>query len=446
MSVKTISRAKGSSSAASAAYRSGDEVTNDRTGEVHDYTRKQGVEHSEIILPSGSPSWATNRSALWSAAELAEKRKDSTVGREFEVAIPKELTKKQGVALVREFTNELVDKHGFCADIAVHKDHKKKWDGSEKGFTSYHAHILCSTRRLTADGFKDKTRELDGMKTGRDHVNHWRERWETIANKHLEKAGHTQRIDRRSLKDQGIERDPTKHMGVSATAMERRGEKTEIGDANRAAQIEHQESKQAAANKEEIAAIKEQETALKDSIKTDEKEHAKQAQKSATPPKPELAKLPIDQQVAVFHLAREKMAEERRKKIERIAKKVQERLDRRTKAAEENRRKEPEKPTGLFASFKQSSHDKTQEAWKAAQRYADKLVVQGQSLFHRLATALHDRMAWSTGKIKEADPEIVKRIENHQRAERERLAEQRRAQEMQRRESEKNHERGGRGR
>ena len=119
------------------------------------------------------------------AAEIAEKRKDATVAREFEVAIPKELTREQGIALVREFATELVEKHGFAADVAIHRDDPKKWDGSEKGYNGYHAHILCTTRRLTPDGFGEKTRELDGMKTGRDHVAHWRERWATIANEPL---------------------------------------------------------------------------------------------------------------------------------------------------------------------------------------------------------------------------------------------------------------------
>ena len=240
LSVKTISRAAGRSATAAAAYRSGEKIHDERTGEIHDYTRKQGVEHSEIVLPNPAPDWAKDRQSLWNAAELSETRKNSTVAREFEVAIPKELTPFQGIELVRDFTQKLVDQHGFATEFSVHKDHEKDWQGQEKIFEGYHAHILCSTRRLEVDGFGEKTRELDGGKQGRESVEHWREQWAKTANEHLQEAGHEQRIDHRSLKDQGIDREPTRHMGVEATAKERRGELTELGDANRRIEAAYQ--------------------------------------------------------------------------------------------------------------------------------------------------------------------------------------------------------------
>jgi len=440
MSVKTISRANGSSAAASAAYRSGKEVTNERTGEVHDYTRKQGVEHSEIILPPGAPAWEKDRSTLWSAAELAEKRKDATVAREFQVAIPKELTREQGIALVREFTAELVDKHRFAADIAVHKDDERKWDGSEKGYTGYHAHILCSTRRMTANGFDEKTRELDGMKTGREQVNHWRERWEVIANKHLEMAGHDQRIDRRSLKDQGIECAPTKHLGVDATAMERRGEKTELGDSNREIQQERKEFHKATAERQEIAAIVQEEKALKASIEAAQKEHAKltlEAAKLVKSVRQKIAELPIDDQIAVFHALRDKLEQERKQKALRVAEKAEKRYERRSQAAQENKKQEPKQPTGLLAAFKQASYAKAQEAWKATQRYADKLAVQGQSLYYKLSNTVRECREWSFKKISQTEPELVKRIEAHRDEERKRMLEQQAEERKQKREKDR---------
>ena len=443
LSVKTISRANGSSAAASAAYRSGQEVTNERTGEVHDYTRKQGVEHTEIVASPAAPEWANNRSVLWSAAEQAEKRKDATVAREFQVAIPKELTREQGIALVREFAAELVDKHRFAADIAIHKDDPKKWDGSEKGFIGYHAHILCSTRRLTAEGFNEKTRELDGMKAGREHIQHWRERWEIVANKHLQIAGHEQRIDHRSLKDQGIEGAPTKHLGVDATAMERRGEKTEIGDSNRGIQQKRQEFQQQAADRQEFAAIVKEEKVLKASIEAAQKEHAKLTLEAAKPEKSvkqKIAELSIDDQIAVFHALRDKIEKECQKKALRVAIKAEKRYERRSQAAHENRWQEPKPPTGLLALFKQASYAKAQEAWKATQRYADKLATQGQSLSYKLANAGRDCKDWSFKKIRQAQPDLVIRIDLHLASERKKKLEEEMVQRKQHRE--KDHGRG----
>jgi ATP-dependent exoDNAse (exonuclease V) alpha subunit len=232
-SVKTVSRAAGRSATAAAAYRSASEIVDMRTGDIHDYRRKSGVEHTEIVLPDNAPDWANDRAQLWNAAEQAETRKNSTVAREFEVAIPKELSQQHGAELVRDFTRQLVEKHQFAAEFAIHQDHHKDWKGEEKTFDGHHAHILCTTRRMTPNGLSDKTRELDGHKTGRENVEYWREQWATTANRHLERAGYSHRIDHRSLKDQGIDRDPTQHLGPSATAQERRGQATDLGDINR---------------------------------------------------------------------------------------------------------------------------------------------------------------------------------------------------------------------
>ena len=90
LSVKTVSRSAGRSATAAAAYRAGVEITDERTGEIHDYTRKGGVVSADLLLPADAPEWAADRAALWNAAEQAEKRKNSTVAREFEIALPAE--------------------------------------------------------------------------------------------------------------------------------------------------------------------------------------------------------------------------------------------------------------------------------------------------------------------------------------------------------------------
>ena len=96
LSVKTVSRSAGRSATAAAAYRAGVKITDERTGEIHDYTRKGGVESAAVILPDNAPEWARDRAQLWNAAEQAEKRKNSTVAREFEIALPAELSPQSG--------------------------------------------------------------------------------------------------------------------------------------------------------------------------------------------------------------------------------------------------------------------------------------------------------------------------------------------------------------
>ena len=103
LSVKTISRSAGRSATAAAAYRAGIKITDERTGELHDYSRKSGVEYTELVLPAHAPDWATNRAALWNAAEQAETRKNSTVAREFEIALPSELSPEERQRLAVDF-------------------------------------------------------------------------------------------------------------------------------------------------------------------------------------------------------------------------------------------------------------------------------------------------------------------------------------------------------
>ena len=216
---------------------------------MHDYGRKGGVEHREIVLPAGAPAWAEDRAGLWNAAEAAEKRKDARVAREYEVAIPKELTKLQGIALVRDFASELVERYGVAVDFNIHEDDHRRWDGSIKGWRGYHAHVMASTRQLGPDGFGakadielgDKDRKARGLGSGAAEIALVRERWEMLANRHLERAGQDVRIDRRSLKDQGINREPTVHLGPGVTALERRGVTSRLGDINRRVTAEDRE-------------------------------------------------------------------------------------------------------------------------------------------------------------------------------------------------------------
>lgn len=215
LSVKAVSRSTGRSATAAAAYRAGCEIVDERTGAIHDYRRKGGVESAGLVLPAGAPEWAADRAALWNAAEQAEARKNSTVAREFEIALPAELSYAEQERLAHDFAREIVERHGCAADVAIHAP------GKEGDNRNHHAHILLSTRRLTPEGFAEKTRELDDAKTG--EVMRWRERFAELQNERLRENGIEACVDHRSLEAQGIDnREPTRHLGPTASAIERR--------------------------------------------------------------------------------------------------------------------------------------------------------------------------------------------------------------------------------
>ena len=208
------------------AYRAGEKLTNERDGITHDYTAKQGVENAEIVLPEGvNADWARDRSDLWNAAEFAEKRKDARVAREFEVALPHELSAEQRLEAAREMAQELADRYGAAVDFAIHAPHEAS------DVRNHHAHILMTTRQVMENGLGEKTyleREnkwllANDLPTTDMQLRDIRQRWEGIANERLAMAGHDIRIDHRSHMERGLEIAPTEHMGVHATQMQRKG-------------------------------------------------------------------------------------------------------------------------------------------------------------------------------------------------------------------------------
>lgn len=230
LSAKPVSRSAGRSATAAAAYRSGTRIVDERTGEIHDYRRKRGVESVDIILPRGSDyEWASDRSRLWNAAELAEKRKDACVAREFVVALPFELSPSTRRQLALDFAQEMADREGCAVDVAIHAP------GGDGDNRNHHAHILRTTRKVEAEGLGDK---LDTEKAGRrrvDDLQAVRASWANACNLALERASVPDRVDHRSHRARGIEVPPTVHLGPTITEMERRGVRTERGDVNRRA-------------------------------------------------------------------------------------------------------------------------------------------------------------------------------------------------------------------
>ena len=259
-SIKIVSRGKGKSAVAAAAYRAGEKITNEYDGITHDYTRKGGVVHTEILLPEYAAEEYSARNLLWNAVEKIENAANSQLAREIELALPVELSRDQNVLLVREYVkNNFVDS-GMCADICVHD----KKDGNP------HAHILLTMRPFNADkswGIKErKDYALDGNgnripvideTTGlqkvdgrnrkqwkrvyvqtndwNDHAKaeEWRAAWAQSVNVVLKYNNHAEHVDHRSYERQGIEQIPTVHMGVAAMQMEKRGIVTDRGNMNR---------------------------------------------------------------------------------------------------------------------------------------------------------------------------------------------------------------------
>ena len=226
LSMKSIARASGRSAVAAAAYRSGECLLNQRDGLVHDYERRSGIAHAEIVLPEGVVAdWARNRLALWNAAEAAEKRKDARVAREVEVALPHELDAEQRLELTRGFAQDLADRFGVAVDFAIHEPH----DASD--VRNHHAHLLMTTRQVGEVGLGEKsTIERESkwllardLPTAQMQLRDVRQAWEGHANEALAKAGFDLRVNHRSHQDRGLEIEPTEHVGVHATQMRRRG-------------------------------------------------------------------------------------------------------------------------------------------------------------------------------------------------------------------------------
>ena len=217
-SVKPVSRSAGRSVVAAAAYRLGERLQDERYQTVHDYTRRRGVECTFTVAPVDAPAWSHDAQALWNAAERAETRKNSTLARDVELALPSLLEPSDRQRIAEQFAAALVERYNVVVSVAIHQPSR---DGDER---NHHAHILFTTREMTSEGLGKKTRILDDRKTGPQEVTKLRELAADIINEHLAAANADIRVDHRSFKDRGIEREPTTHLGPAATEMERRGE------------------------------------------------------------------------------------------------------------------------------------------------------------------------------------------------------------------------------
>ena len=240
MEISSVARAVGRRATAAAAYRSGERIRDERTGELFNYARRRDVLHTEILLPSPFEgehvAWARSRERLWNTAERAEKRHNSRVAREYQVTLPAELNAVRRVALARAFAGEIADRYKVAVDLAVHEPPA---DGDPRNF---HAHLLTTTREVTPAGLGAKAgidmdqreRRRRGLPDHRQEYLSLRERWATLTNDALREANIDARIDHRSLAAQGIDREPRPSIPLKQLKMEQRGVRSQVAEGLRA--------------------------------------------------------------------------------------------------------------------------------------------------------------------------------------------------------------------
>lgn len=211
LEAKIIGRSYGRSSTAAAAYRSSTRIVDQRTGEIHDYSRKKNVSARKIFFPNGTPP--IQRSELWNQIEQIEKRKDAQLAREFIIALPVEFDWATAQSAAIDFAQTLTST-GMVADVCVHGF----------GTQNPHMHIMTTTREYLSDGsFGKKIRSWNK----KEMLQHWRKAWEQIANKHL---ATDQKISCKSYADQGLDLLPQPKIGPARSAMRKKGQKTNIDE------------------------------------------------------------------------------------------------------------------------------------------------------------------------------------------------------------------------
>ena len=284
LEAKVVSRGTGRSAVAASAYLSCSKILNDYDGVQHDYTRKKGLVWQEVFLPEFAPSEWKERGVLWNAVEENEKTKDSRLAREFVVALPIELSEAQWEKLLSDFISGTFVADGMCADVAIHDpyppghnphahimltvrplDEKGNWqyktqkeylcvkNGEEQGFTADEFKIAQTEgwekqyqykvgrkkvylppSEAENHGYERASKHPKSTKFGRqnpiaerwnseEQLVLWRAAWADVTNRHLETAGHEERIDHRSHADRGLTEQPTIHEGVVARALEKKG-------------------------------------------------------------------------------------------------------------------------------------------------------------------------------------------------------------------------------
>ena len=292
LEAKVISRGTGRSVVAASAYMSCSKLYNDYDGIEHDYTRKHGLVHQEIMLPTNAPTEWSDREKLWNAVEEAEKTKDSRLAREFVAALPIELSKDEWIDLLRRYISDNFVSEGMCIDFAIHdtdghnphahiiltvrplnengkwqhkteKEYLCKRNGEEKGVTAAEfksaqksgwekqyqykvgrKKVYMTPSEADTIGYERVSKYPKSTKYGRqnpiterwnsdEQLIKWCEAWADVTNRMLAEKDIDERIDHRSFKVRGITEQPTIHEGVTARIMEKQWNVSERCELNR---------------------------------------------------------------------------------------------------------------------------------------------------------------------------------------------------------------------
>ena len=231
-SAKVIQRSHGRSAIAAAAYRAAEALHDETLGRTFNYLDKPGVVHSEILLPEGAPARWLDRAVLWNEAQQVERRKDAVLAREIELALPRELSQAEAIALAQDFVREQFVERGMVADLNVH------WGQSADGEAQPHAHIMLTMRRVVSGATGHPEEGAFGLKerTWNDKalLRNWRARWAELVNKRLAEVGIDGQVDHRSNAARGIDLEPQNKIGPAGARRAVRGEDAERADEHRA--------------------------------------------------------------------------------------------------------------------------------------------------------------------------------------------------------------------
>lgn len=235
MSFSNISAGKGRSAIASAAYRSGEKLFDDKEGRHYFYARSVMPE-SFILTPKNAPEWAGNREQLWNEVEKKDRKSNSRYAKEFNVALPVELSESEQKELLTKYVQENFVDQGMVADVAIHRDHQD----------NPHAHVMLTNRPFNPDGswgLKAKTQYIKDengkqllTKSGfpkqrkiwlvdwdkKEKINEWRKNWALSVNQFLAQKNIPDRISEKSFVNQGIQETPTQHEGINSQRKNRK--------------------------------------------------------------------------------------------------------------------------------------------------------------------------------------------------------------------------------
>jgi len=367
-------------------------------------------EDCAIYAPPDAPAWVQDRSTLWNAVEAAETRINSTVAREFEIALPADLDDAGRRALVAQFASALVERHGIVVDASIHEP--DAYAGKGQGNRNHHAHVLCSTRRIGEEGFGPKSRELDNQRSG--EVMHWRGTFAAMCGDALEKAGHPLQAARwragyllkagqiKAARERGDtafiaeneHRTPTKHYGPNVIQIERKGRTTDQGDKARVVEGLNAEVIDIAEARARIEAERQVEPERHGGLLAAGREASRDSnfRMLDTPAAPKVRPPEI--------VLREWRAENERQyvgvvgKAEKVDSYARHLLSGHERRQEAHRLQKPKAPTGMFASVKRGAYDVAAKAWEQTRVVISKRIERLVEQIDRLAGYMRRAFPW----------------------------------------------------